>query len=86
MTNTSLFQELEKLLRMESRYCSEDGVLLKNSIIEAALAKLSAGKVEARLSTANWQKQTKTSWMKSRQQPPKSNSPLFGNVCSSRVS
>ncbi|MEG1910203.1 MAG: site-specific DNA-methyltransferase, partial [Bacteroidales bacterium] len=38
MENMSLFQELEKLLRMESRYCSEDGVLLKNSIVEAALA------------------------------------------------
>lgn len=38
MTNTDLFRELEKLLRMESRYCSEDGVLLKNSIVEAALA------------------------------------------------
>lgn len=38
MTNTDLFRELEKLLRMEGRYCSEDGVLLKNSIVEAALA------------------------------------------------
>lgn len=38
MTNMNLFQELEKLLRMESRYCSEDGVLLKNSIVESALA------------------------------------------------
>lgn len=38
MENISLFKELEKLLRMESRYCSEDGVLLKNSIVESALA------------------------------------------------
>ncbi len=38
MENLSLYQELEKLLRMESRYCSEDGVLLKNSIVESALA------------------------------------------------
>lgn len=38
MGNLSLYQELEKLLRMESRYCSEDGVLLKNSIVESALA------------------------------------------------
>ena len=34
----NLFSELEKLLRMESAYCTEDGVLLKNSIVEAALA------------------------------------------------
>ena len=38
MNNLGLYQELEKLLRMESRYCSEDGVLLKNSIVESALA------------------------------------------------
>lgn len=38
MNNLNLFQELEKLLRMDSRYCSEDGVLLKNSIVESALA------------------------------------------------
>ena len=38
MNNLSLYHELEKLLRMESRYCSEDGVLLKNSIVESALA------------------------------------------------
>lgn len=38
MSNITLFQELEKLLRMESRYCTEDGVLLKNAIVEAALA------------------------------------------------
>ena len=38
MKNHSLFTELEHLLRMESAYCTEDGVLLKNSIVEAALA------------------------------------------------
>lgn len=38
MDNKNLFTELEKLLRMESSYCTEDGVLLKNAIIEAALA------------------------------------------------
>ena len=38
MDNLTLFRELEKLLRNESRYCSEDGILLKNSIVEAALA------------------------------------------------
>lgn len=38
MNNLNLFQELEKLLRMESKYCSEDGILLKNSIVESALA------------------------------------------------
>ena len=38
MNNLNLFHELEKLLRMESRYCSEDGKLLKNAIVEAALA------------------------------------------------
>ncbi len=38
MDNLNLFTELEKLLRMESRYCSEDGKLLKNAIVEAALA------------------------------------------------
>lgn len=36
--NLKLFNELEKLLRIESRYCSEDGILLKNAIVEAALA------------------------------------------------
>lgn len=36
--NRNLFIELEKLLRMESTYCTEDGVLLKNAIVEAALA------------------------------------------------
>lgn len=38
MNNLILFRELEKLLRDESHYCSEDGILLKNSIVEAALA------------------------------------------------
>ena len=38
MNNLSLFNELEQLLRNESAYCSEDGILLKNSIVEAALA------------------------------------------------
>lgn len=37
MNNLSLFQELEQLLRPHSAYCTEDGVLLKNSIVEAAL-------------------------------------------------
>ena len=38
MSGNTLFQELEKQLRMESRYCTEDGVLLKNAVVEAALA------------------------------------------------
>lgn len=38
MDNMNLFIELENLLRMESTYCTEDGVLLKNAIVEAALA------------------------------------------------
>ena len=38
MDNKNLFIELETLLRMESTYCTEDGVLLKNAIVEAALA------------------------------------------------
>ena len=33
----NLFTELEKLLRMDSAYCTEDGVLIKNKIVEAAL-------------------------------------------------
>ena len=37
MSNLSLFQELEELLRPHSQYTSEDGVMLKNSIVEAAL-------------------------------------------------
>lgn len=38
MNNLNLFHELEKLLRNESRYSSEDGILLKNAIVESALA------------------------------------------------
>ena len=38
MNNLSLFNELEQLLRNESAYCSEDGILLKNAIVEAVLA------------------------------------------------
>lgn len=38
MDNKNLFIELENLLRMESTYCTEDGMLLKNAIVEAALA------------------------------------------------
>ncbi len=37
MYNLELFEELGALLRMESRYCSDDGVLLKNAIVEDAL-------------------------------------------------
>ena len=37
MNNLSLFNELEQLLRNESAYCSEDGILLKNAIVEDAL-------------------------------------------------
>lgn len=37
MNNLNLFQELEKLLRTDSKYCTEDGMLLKNAIVEAAL-------------------------------------------------
>ncbi len=37
MSNLTLFQELEQLLRQHSQYTSEDGVMLKNSIVEAAL-------------------------------------------------
>lgn len=38
MDNLNQFRELEKLLRNESQYCTEDGHLLKNAIVEAALA------------------------------------------------
>lgn len=38
MNNSNLFAELEKLLRMDSTYCTEDGTLLKNTIVEAALS------------------------------------------------
>lgn len=37
MNNLSLFNELEQLLRNESTYCSGDGILLKNAIVEDAL-------------------------------------------------
>ena len=37
MNNLNLFHELEKLLRMDSRFCTETGDLLKNAIVEAAL-------------------------------------------------
>lgn len=37
MDNLTQYRELEKLLRTDSRYCTEDGVLLKNAIVEAAL-------------------------------------------------
>lgn len=37
MSNLTLFQKLEQLLRAHSKYTSEDGVMLKNSIVEAAL-------------------------------------------------
>ena len=33
MNNRNLFTELEKLLRMDSTYCTEDGTLLKNIIV-----------------------------------------------------
>lgn len=38
MDNRHLFHELEALLRMDSRYCMEDGTLIKNKIVEDALA------------------------------------------------
>ncbi len=34
----NLYLELEKTLREESEYCTEDGVLIKNAIVEAALS------------------------------------------------
>lgn len=37
MDNLSLYHELEALLRMDPRYCMDDGVLIKNKIIEDAL-------------------------------------------------
>ena len=37
MDNITLYNELENSLRLESKYCTEDGELLKNSIVEAAL-------------------------------------------------
>ena len=38
MDNLNLFHELEAILRMNSRYCMEDGTLMKNKIIEDALS------------------------------------------------
>jgi adenine-specific DNA-methyltransferase len=38
MDTLHLFHELESLLRMDSRYCTEDGTLLKTTIVEDALA------------------------------------------------
>jgi len=37
MSDLSQFQELEQLLRPHSQYTSEDGVMLKNTVVEAAL-------------------------------------------------
>lgn len=37
MDNLSLYHELEALLRKDSKYCMDDGVLIKNKIIEDAL-------------------------------------------------
>ena len=37
MDNLSLYHELEALLRTNSKYCMDDGVLIKNKIIEDAL-------------------------------------------------
>lgn len=38
MNNLNLFTELEDLLRLDNNYCTEEGVLLKNAIVEDALA------------------------------------------------
>ena len=38
MDKLNLYHELEQLLRMNSRYCMDDGRLLKNQIVEAALS------------------------------------------------
>lgn len=38
MDNLHLFHELENLLRMNIKYCMEDGTLIKNKIVEDALA------------------------------------------------
>ena len=38
MDNLNQYRELELLLRNESEFCTEDGHLLKNTIVEAALA------------------------------------------------
>lgn len=37
MDNLSLYRELETLLRKDSKYCMDDGVLIKNKIVEDAL-------------------------------------------------
>ena len=37
MDTLNLYHELERLLRMNSRYCTDDGTLLKNQIVEDAL-------------------------------------------------
>lgn len=37
MNNLHLFNELESVLRMDSKYCMEDGTLIKNKIVEDAL-------------------------------------------------
>ena len=37
MDNLSLYHELETLLRKDSKYCMDDGVLIKNKIVEDAL-------------------------------------------------
>ena len=38
MDNLHLYHVLEKVLRMEERFCAADGQLIKNSIVEAALS------------------------------------------------
>lgn len=38
MNNLHLFHELETILRMNSKYCMEDGTLIKNKIVEDALS------------------------------------------------
>ena len=38
MDTLNLYHELEQLLRMNSRYCMDDGRLLKNRIVEDALS------------------------------------------------
>lgn len=38
MDNLHLFHELESVLRMDKKYCMDDGTLIKNKIVEDALA------------------------------------------------
>jgi len=38
MDNLHLYHVLEGALRMEDQFCSADGQLIKNSIVEAALS------------------------------------------------